>query len=240
MSLRRLSAQDAVSVWEAALNQRPVERALTILSAALPEASAQEIAAYPIGWRNALLFRSRAAIFGEQINARARCPACGEWLEFAVTAADLGVGDDAPPELAPETLDLDGVRLTFRLPDSRDLAASARCPDAESARDLLIRRCVIDPSPDALTDALIAALAQAIGERDPLSAISLDFACPNCAHGWTAPFDILGYFWEELAAHVKGLTVEVAALARGYGWSEADILAMSAARRQIYLELLTS
>ena len=240
MSLRRLSAQDAIRVWEAALNQRPVERALTILSAALPEALEPEIATYPIGRRNALLFLTREAIFGERLNARVCCPACGEWLEFAVTAADLGVSDNSVPESLPHTLERDGVRLTFRLPDSRDLAASARCPDAESARDLLIRRCVIDPPPDTLADALIPALAEAIGERDPLSAITLDFVCPNCAHEWAAPFDILGYFWEELAAHVKGLTVEVAALARGYGWSETDILAMSAARRQIYLELLTS
>jgi hypothetical protein len=52
-------------------------------------------------------------------------------------------------------------------------------------------------------------------------------------------FDIVSFFWTELSAQAKRLLREVHTLARGYGWREADILAMSARRRQLYLDLVT-
>ena len=42
----------------------------------------------------------------------------------------------------------------------------------------------------------------------------------------------------ELATQAKRLLREVHFLARAYGWREADILAMSARRRQAYLEMV--
>jgi len=46
------------------------------------------------------------------------------------------------------------------------------------------------------------------------------------------------FFWAELAAEAKRLLREVDALARAYGWREADILALSSQRRHAYLELV--
>jgi hypothetical protein len=53
-------------------------------------------------------------------------------------------------------------------------------------------------------------------------------------------FDIGRYLWEELRAQAVRLLHEVHTLARFYGWREADILALSAARRHAYLELAAS
>jgi hypothetical protein len=50
-------------------------------------------------------------------------------------------------------------------------------------------------------------------------------------------FEIGTFLWTELAAQAKRLLREIAALARVFGWSEAEVLSLSATRRQIYLEL---
>jgi hypothetical protein len=52
-------------------------------------------------------------------------------------------------------------------------------------------------------------------------------------------FDIGAFLWEEIAAQARRLLREVHTLARAYGWREADILVMSAARRQAYLEMVS-
>jgi len=52
-------------------------------------------------------------------------------------------------------------------------------------------------------------------------------------------FDIVSFFWSEICVQAKRLLREVHILARAYGWREADILSMSAARRQLYLEMVT-
>ena len=89
-----------------------------------------------------------------------------------------------------------------------------------------------------LPDDLLAALADEMSARDPQAEVLLDLTCPACGSRWQALFDIAAFFWTELAAEAKRLLREVDALARAYGWREADILALSPQRRQAYLELV--
>jgi hypothetical protein len=70
--------------------------------------------------------------------------------------------------------------------------------------------------------------------------VLLGLHCPLCSHSWQALFDIASFFWTEISAHARRLLREVDALARAYGWSEAEILGLSASRRQAYLELIGS
>ena len=63
------------------------------------------------------------------------------------------------------------------------------------------------------------------------------FECPACDHRWSTVFDIASYLWSEIHAWAKRLLRTVDTLARTYAWREADILALSPSRRQIYLEL---
>ncbi len=50
--------------------------------------------------------------------------------------------------------------------------------------------------------------------------------------------DIASFLWKALHAWAKLMLGDVHELARAYGWTEADILALpSPTRRQIYLEL---
>jgi hypothetical protein len=227
-------------------DQHPLDRALTLLAAACPELTWDELAALSVGQRDACLLTLREQTSGPRLNGFAECPRCAERLEFDVAVADLRVaaeldaGDDA------RKLVIDGLALRFRLPNSRDLAAVLDCQDPAAVRSLLVQRCVLEASRDGapvasneLPAEAISRLARRMAECDPQAEMLLDLRCPACEHGWQALFDIVAFFWTELAAQAKRLLREVHTLARSYGWHEADILGMSARRRQFYLELAT-
>jgi|SRR5215218_488801 len=240
--MRPLSAHDLLQVWEVGEDQSPVDRALTILAAACPELTPDELAALSVGQRDARLLSLRERTSGPRLNCFAECPQCAERLEFDVAVADLRVA--AEPDEGAWELVAENFVLRFRLPDSRDLAAAAGCPDQSAARDLLVQRCVLQAGRDGVSIAcselpaeIISALARRMVECDPQAEVLLDLRCPECAHGWQVLLDIAGFFWTELSAQARRLLNEVRSLALVYGWREADILAMSARRRQYYLEM---
>jgi hypothetical protein len=82
-------------------------------------------------------------------------------------------------------------------------------------------------------------VAQRIAELDPQAEIVLDLNCAVCDHRWQAPFDPAAFLFREAEAAVARLTNEVHQLARAYAWSEESILAMGAARRRRYLNLVS-
>ena len=55
---------------------------------------------------------------------------------------------------------------------------------------------------------------------------------------WRAVFDIVTFFWSEIEAWACRILREVHILASAYGWCERDILALTSARRQFYLEMV--
>jgi hypothetical protein len=258
--MRSLSALDLVTVWEAGQGQHPLDRALTILAAAYPNATRDALAALPIGERDSRLLRLRGALFGAALNGFAECPHCGERLEFALDVNDLLVpsapdaaeqapfNDSSDPVPAsndtPEqayTLRYGDAEIRFRLPNSYDLAALVNCLDAEEARMLLAHRCVISVGARhavPLPDDLLAELSRAITECDPQAEILLDLQCPNCGHNWQMLFEIEAFLWAEISTAAKRLLREVHTLARFYGWRENEILSLSPRRRQSYLELV--
>jgi hypothetical protein len=242
--MRRLSADSLLEVWEVGEDQHPLDRALTILAAACPELDRDELAALSIGQRDARLLALRELTYGPRLEGLVACPSCAESLEFDVTVADLKAEG---PE-TPGTLELvaDGLEVRFRLPDSRDLASVLACGDAEAARELLVRRCVLearrgsDPVEDGELPAdAVAEISRRMAEHDPQAEVLINFRCPACDHRWQALFDALTFFWTELDAQARRLLREVHALARAYGWPEAQVLGMSARRRQFYLEMIS-
>jgi hypothetical protein len=246
-----LSAQEIVHIWEMALRLHPVDRALTILAVAYPEVPRETLLALSVGQRDGYLLALRQYTFGSQVAGYAECPICQERLEFACEVADLRVAPlntRALMEPAPrQTCEcaVGGYRLCFRLPDSRDLAALAQCQDVSAARMLLTQRCVISAAHDGqqvaavtLPEAAITALAERMAECDPQAEVQLALTCPACHQEWTLLFDVVTFFWTEICVQAKRLMREVHRLARVYGWREADILSMSASRRQFYLEMV--
>lgn len=108
---------------------------------------------------------------------------------------------------------------------------------------MLLRRCVLraenrgKPCPvDDLPQDVYALLEEHMAETDPQGDVQLSIHCPGCDHHWSVLLDILAYFWSEIHLAARRLLRDIHVLASAYGWTESDILALSAARRQAYLE----
>jgi uncharacterized protein (UPF0212 family) len=232
--MHALTAAEMLEVWDTAGIWSATRRALALLRAGAPEVPAEQLAALSVGRRDGCLLTLREWFFGSRVVGRAACPGCGEQLECAFEVDDIRVASPDPsPELA---LDLDGTRLAYRLPDSTDLEAIAAQPDEASALGLLLERCVSGSA--ELTPAIVDELAAEMGRRDPQARVEINVACPACERRWAAVFDVAAFVWTEIHTWAQRMLREVHALASAYGWAERDILRLSAARRQAYLELL--
>jgi hypothetical protein len=113
------------------------------------------------------------------------------------------------------------------------------------AREMLLHRCVLGAEcngvtvvPTELSVEIRDEICRSMANADPAAEVLLDLRCPSCAHGWQVFFDIAAFFWTELTANAHRLLRDVDSLARTYHWREVDILAMTAERRQAYLELV--
>lgn len=239
-----LSAEEVLEVWERGRDQHPLDRALTLLQAAWPEVPRASLATISVAERDRRLLALRARLVGPRLLAFTLCPSCGERLEMAFGAADLGLFD-APPGEGPWEVSAGGLFLRFRLPDSRDLAAVAECGSVEEGRMVLASRCVLEARRDgeavsslSLSDGEMAALSEAMGEVAPHAEAVLALECPACGEAWSALLDVEQFLWAELSVRAKRVLREVDALARAYGWSEREILSLPPRRRRSYLELV--
>lgn len=243
--MRTLSAPELLDVWERGNVQSSVHRAVSLLSAACPEASADSLTKLSICERDARLLTLREWTFGSQLIGIATCPDCRERLELTFNVADIQVTPESEPtkEL---TIDVAEYDVRFRLPNSMDLAAIVDYKDSDRAREELLESCLLsvhhdgeEVSFDQLPASLMEAIVERMAEADPRADVELALSCPSCRHQWHAIFDIVSFFWSEINAWAYRILREVHTLARAYGWREADILAMSPWRRQFYLEMVS-
>jgi T4 bacteriophage base plate protein len=243
--MRPLSASDVIQIWEWGQGRSPLQQALVMLAVAYPDHSPEQLAALPIGQRDAHLLMLRSHTFGANMQAVATCPHCTEALEFGLTVNDICVAPPLPVLQAtePERYEWQqgDYRLSVRLPTSADLLAIASLP-LDDAPAQLLQRCIdhaaCGETEIAVTDlpeAIAIQVVQSIAQHDPQAEVVLNLTCPVCTHQWAQLFDIISFFWRELAAKAQRLLQEVHVLASVYGWHEADILSMSALRRQTYL-----
>jgi hypothetical protein len=217
-----------LQIWERGRREHPVDRALTMLSV-LTAHPRRELAELPLDQRDRMLLRCRNALFGPSLAAVATCGSCGCVVDVSVHSQDEA---PAQGEFAVRVL---GAEVIARMPNSLDLAAIAMCPDVASARRQLLRLVIgteDEPGPDAA-----AAIEAELDRRAGLSGAVIALSCPDCAAQWTVELDIAAFFWSEVEILSGRLLRDVDALARRYGWSERDILALSTDRRRFYLEL---
>lgn len=237
--MRSLSAAQLIEVWERGMNEHSIDRALTLLSACCDE-SRTALADLSIGRRDARLIEVYERLFGPELEAFAQCTACGERLEYRLSTRELSLPAQEPE---PLTVEVENTSFHLRLPNSADLRAASRARDLEGARRILLERCVVETlgpheaNLDAWPDATVEKISCCLAAADPQSETLIDLTCCACRHGWQVLLDIEGFLWAKISALARRLLREVHALARAYGWREHDILAMSAVRRQAYLEM---
>lgn len=230
-----LGAAQLLDAWEDASALAPPAAALRLLAAACPHVPPDALATLPIGRRNQLLLHLRGVLFGDDMALVATCPACGERLETGVALAALCAAPTVDGTV--HEVVVDARRFRFRPPGTADLDGLPAAP-AAAARALLAR-CLMDADTDAttLSDRDVDAIAAAMAAADPLADPQLGLCCPACGHGWDAGLDVAASLLQEIHAWAQRTLGEVDALARSYGWREPDILALSPARRRLYLEM---
>ena len=239
-----LSASGLLTLWEQGGAQPRVQQALLLLAASCPETAPDKLANLSIGRRDGLLLTLREQLFGPHLVSVASCPACGERLQLTFNVADIRTeAGETPAE--PLMLHLDGYEACFRLPDSNDQAAIAGCEDVAGGRRLLLTRCLLEvrhqkeeQPVDEVPEKILKAVSELMSQADPQADVQLDLTCPACAHVWSAAFDIVSYFWQEIDWWARRILRDIHFLASAYGWHEADILNMSARRRQFYLDMI--
>ncbi|SRR6266487_328222 len=243
--MRELLAAELLEIWERGSAQSPTERALTLLHAARPDLDPESLATMSIGRRDGLLLSMRETTFGRRLASITNCPDCREQLEIGFDIDDVRLADSISGSEESGKLMVEGYELRFRLPDSRDLMLVAIAGDVDSGKQMLMKRCVLsarsngqETSIDQLPAEVIERVEHEMSKLDAQANIQVKLECPSCRRGWAAAFDILAFFWSELDAWAQRLLVEVHKLASAYGWREADILAMSATRRNIYLNIV--
>lgn len=238
---------DAVllDAWEHTRSRTPVEKPLALLEA-VAAAHGDDPGTWPLGARDRRLLELRLQWLGSRVELRIDCPGCAEALEMTVDGRELlSTYADDLGEARPAEVSLGDLTVRLRPVTGKDLERAGHAADAAEAESRLLEACVLEarrdgePVPlEALTDEDRAALADALKELDPSAEILLDLSCAACGHSFRQPFDVASCVIEEVETHGARLLEQVAALARGYGWREADVLAMSAQRRRAYLELL--
>jgi len=242
--MRALSVPELLRVWEIGLAQPAVDRALTLLEAACPDTTRDALAKLSIGRRDASLLTLREWTFGPGMSSIVVCPECGNKVEISFDVSAVRVSPNLEPGPGVEMAYAE-FELQVRPPNSLDLAAIAAETSANQRRRLLFERCLVNArragqpaTAGELPDETIDAVAERLAVADPQADVQLEIACPFCGHGWRAVFDIVSYFWSEIEAWAGRLLREVHILASAYGWSERDILALTPARRQFYLEMV--
>jgi hypothetical protein len=235
-----------LKMWERVQGLPSSRQAEAMLHLAAPEV-AEDLDGLSLGARDTALLRLRARLMGQRLESVTACPACGERVQLDFLAEDVCPGlRDAASLPAPVTVVEGDWRVTFRVPTCADLARAEEFGPA--AAQALLRACVLDVARGGeaagegdigrLPEAVVRRLDEAIEAADPLAVVDIRICCPTCAHAWKARFDIVSFLVAEIGALARQILDTVARLARGYGWREADILAMTPARRRAYLELL--
>jgi hypothetical protein len=239
-----IAASAILAVAERAAAADGHERAAALAQAALGDpAEGVPAGDLPLGRRDAALLRLYRDVRGPVVEALATCPACDTTLDVHLPVAELVAAYDAGGSAGdPAPLDLGTVQLQLRWPATSDLQAVAAAADVESAAAALLARCVVglsrpDGSQDPLDPAERIAVADHLEQTDPLVDTRVEVSCGDCGETWTAFLDVPELAWSQLRGRARRLLHEVDALARRYGWSEAQILELSEARRSAYLEL---
>lgn len=241
--MRVIPAADLLDLWERGAGKPPFERAVDILGAAFPEQPAASISSWSLGQRDAAFISLQEVLFGERLNAVASCPSCGSRLELDFSTSRIRA-PFSNGQAQNTALTADGAAYALEiLPLTTN---HLRQLSANPSRQALLQSCLGSVLRDGepveakdLPQEVINQIGARLAELDPQTDVQLALSCPDCTHTWEAPFDIIAFVWSEIDTWAQRTIQEVHLLASRYGWSERDILGMSARRRQRYLQMVT-
>jgi len=239
--MHTLSPAMTLDVWEQGCHLSALDRALLVLGHCYPEHNHETLLDLSLGQRDRRLFELYRGSFGDALEAFTQCPACHERLEFSLSCGAF-LHDGPVRQLPTKTVEIDGILFSLRAPTSRDAAAATAGATVEAAKNTLLSRCavpaaVVDGPVATLPERTQAAIAAEIALLDPQAEVLVELTCPACGGAWQGVLEVIDFLWAEIRTRARRLLQEIDALARAYGWREAEILAMSDARRGLYVQM---
>ena len=180
---------------------------------------------------------------GLEIAVRCQHAECGERFAVELILDDLrelGAQANRQPTIEITLAGSEPGSLRLRRPTGADqrawqLQRYASLADAERAMVLSLLEG--DPSSaDVMTDEVFDQTAEAMADADPLPSFQIRCRCVGCDAEDDHPVDLELALMGRLARRQRELIGEVDALARRYGWTEPQVLALPSWRRRAYLE----
>lgn len=232
-----LSGERLLTACEHAQSEPAVLRAITLLAAALPEHSRDDLLHQSLTERNRLLLQLHRISFGSSLDGYVACAQCGAAMELSLSVADvLAQIDESHAPASLPWLDGDQTR-SMRAATTADLLAAAQAPDEAAAEEHLLLRCLGMDTVALTADSMQMARSH-FEQLHAGGELRCALHCPDCSHAATYELDLAHFVWREALHTARRLLGDIHALALNYGWREQDIAAMSPVRREAYLELL--
>jgi hypothetical protein len=226
--------------WEAGGSASPTARGAVLCEAAGVAPTLDAALDLALDELSSALARMYRREFGCTAQGLLTCDRCGEALDVEVPLGRLADAAATEPETVLRTPSGRVVRL--RVPSTRDVLEVGERDDVVTA---LVERCVSDAAPtvtssgaaplDSVDLAAVDAQLQALAGA---AAVTVSAVCPSCGTHLSAPVDVADFVWERVQQHAPALLADIADLARAFGWTEHEILALSPARRGAYLLLV--
>ncbi len=241
----RVQAGDLLDLWEDAASLAPIERALALAAAGAAAGGGTsgpdvaDLRTQPVGHTHARLLDLHQRLRGPRLEALADCPRCAARVEVGLTTADLLAVKPGRPE---SVLVHGDTVVSWRSPTPDDLlavAGAAHGPSALAARCLTVTTADGVPlAVDDLDPAVAPLVDDLLAEADPLAEVVALVSCPDCATDFEVDLDPVTLVWAEVEAAAHRLLHEIDVLARVYGWTQPDVLALGERRRAAYLALV--
>jgi hypothetical protein len=238
-----VTAARLLNAWESSLDE-PVARRGAAVVAGCRGLHVDDVSRWNVAMLNDELFQLRAELFGTAAEALTDCPSCRQCLELELDVVGL---NPAPMTRDRDVLHVvDGYSITAKWPSSDDVAAACAGAEKATAAVALLERCVesvLSPSGEALQ---LPDLPRDVGtgirewmslELESAEAL-LEVVCDVCDHQFQVPFDIASFLLSDVDSWAGNVLREIHVLASAHGWTEAEVLALSARRRRHYIDLI--
>ncbi len=222
-----------LSGWDFDSRQAAQHRVARFLALTNPPS---ELRKDTLGQRNYRLLELHEQLFGAPIEARVKCASCDADNEFALPkAAMLGSGDFDPDTCV--AVDRGDRSYRLRLPRIADIEAAAQA--GGDIKRQLLQRCRLDegPPPDELD---LAAIEAELERLDPLANLAIETACAHCQAPILATVELADFIARDIDRVAAALLRDIDTIAVGYGWSEQAIIALPAARRARYVQMIAA
>lgn len=206
----------------------------------------------PVGKRIELLVRLAAELPGSfpaadgaggalEISLTCQNPVCNQPMDLELDLAELETMQEQAEDTAGFIhIQAGEAQVTLRRPTGRDqLLWQQQAAAGQAGLDFILRSLLVEP-PELWKDRPIPgdfqrAADAALQELDPLVNYQVAAACPFCGAEYSYPVDLQELALGRLKEAQRRLLDEIHTLASSYHWSEPQIMALPAWRRERYL-----